>query len=136
MSLCLRTNKDLQGTKVRIDAGFRSADGRNFLLLHRLPPFYVKPPAFMVRVSGERVEQRVPDEDSRVYYRAYAIQGFSDGECMFLRERREGSRVSVFRKRAYPNVARVLGTAFRRLADSEVALLVGGNRYFAFVPGD
>lgn len=137
MPLFIKTDKDPEGVAVRVDGGFRGTDERFYLLLHRLPPEYAKPPTFLVQLSGDRLEQRgVVEGDPRTYFKAYAIQGLSETECDFLRKTQPGGAVLPFFNFSYPKVIRVLGKKFYRLPEDEVKSLVSGERYWKLTATD
>ncbi len=136
MTVFIRSEKDPEGKQVRVERGFRGADGKSYLLLHRLPPEYAKPPTFLVELSGDRVDVRGEATDAPVYHKAYAFQCFTAMETKFLRSTKAGSSVSPFFNFSYPNVLRVLGKQFACLSEDETAALarrspwklVGGQR--------
>jgi len=118
----LRTNLDPEGKALRVDGGFKAADGTCYLLLHRLPPHYAKPPTFVVKLTGERMEIR--GRDVRVLYRAYAIQDFTPKELDYLAGLKEGGTHAPFFNFSYPNVLKRMGKLVYRLTDEELAGLV------------
>lgn len=132
MPLFIKTNLDPEGTHVRIDGGFRGADGNSYLLLQRLPPLYAAPPWFIVRLSSDRIEHRGSGEDARTYFKAYAIQGFSKIECDFLRKIGPGS-VSPFFDFRYPNIIRVMGKRFEKLLEDDFRRFIS-ERHWKLIP--
>lgn len=134
MTHFLKTNLDPAGRYLRVDGGFRSDRGLHFLLLHRLPPEYAKPPTFVVELSGELMEVR--GEVTAAYRKAYAIQDFSAKELSYLKAAKCGATHAPFFNFSYPTVMRRLGKTFYKLTDAELApllqphswKLVGGAR--------
>lgn len=136
MALFIKTDKDPDGMAVRVDAGFRGSNGLYYLLLHRLPPEYAKPPTFVVQLSADRLEVRGGTEESRGYYKAYAIQNFSPSECEFLRNAKPGGAVLPFFNFSYPKVLQILGKRFYKLTEDEVRPLVSGERFWKLTATD
>lgn len=136
MALFIKTDRDPEGIAVRVDGGFRGSNGLYYLLLHRLPPEYAKPPTFIVQLSADRLEQRGATEETRVYYKAYAIQNFSPGELEFLRNAKPGGSVVPFFNFSYPKVLRILGKRFYKLSDDEIKPLLPAQRYWKLTATD
>ena len=126
----ITTDKDPEGHAVRVDNGFKGADGRSYLLLHRLPPEYSKPPAFLVELSGERVEVRTENgEAAPTYYKAFAYQDLTPVEVKFLKGQRPGKRITPFLNFSYPNVIRILGKSFDSLQENQIDQLLSQYRW-------
>ncbi|MDZ4168276.1 MAG: hypothetical protein U1E26_01285 [Coriobacteriia bacterium] len=123
MALFMRTDKDPEGTAVRVEAGLKHKDGTCFLVLHRLPPEYAKPPTFVVRLSGERMEVRGSGQ-SQAYFKAFAYQKFSAKELKLLVGAREGEDHLPFFNFSYPTVIRVLGKSYYKMRTEELRPLV------------
>lgn len=134
MPLFLKTDKDPDGKAVRVDAGFRSKKGAEFLLLTRLPPHYPKPPSFIVELSSDTIELR-SGQRSAVYHKAYAFQDFSPKEITFLRDAKPGNVTQPLFATGLPTVTRALGKSFYKLSDSELAQLVNTEPMWKFVGG-
>lgn len=125
MRFFIRTDKDLEGTKVVVENGFRGADGKYYLLLHRLPPEYAKPPTFLVELSGDRVEVRGAEGNGApIYYKAYAYQSLNSQEQKFLSKAKPGKPTVPFLNFSYPNVIRILGKQFDCLSEEQTMRLV------------
>jgi len=133
MPLYIRTDKDPDGTQVVVEKAFRGNDGREFLLLKRLPPHYAKPPVFVVELTPQRVERRGAGERED-YYRALAYQSFTPKEIEFLRAREEGKDHLPFFNFSYPNVMKQLGKKFYCCSPQETQQRLG--RRFKLVGGD
>lgn len=131
MALFMKTDKDPDGKLLRVDAGLRHKDGTCFLVLHRLPPEYAKPPTFLARLSGERMELR--GEQTRVLHKAYALQGFTPKELKFLIDAPAGKDQLPFFNFSYPTVIKTLGKAFYKMSDEEIAPLVSGDRMWKLI---
>lgn len=125
MARFFKSLKDPEGTQVRVECGFRGADGRHYLLLRRLPPEYAKPPLWLVELSSDRLTQRDPvSGEQKAFPKAYSIQELSESEKQFLLSAAPGKAVSPFFNFSYPNVIRVLGKKFHKLEDADTAKLV------------
>lgn len=124
MRAFIRTDKDLDGTKVYVENGFRGADGKYYLLLHRLPPEYAKPPVFLVELSGDRVEVRGDGGSAPVYHKAYAFQSLNEQELKLLAKAKSGKPTVPFLNFSYPNVIRILGKQFECLSEDQTARIV------------
>lgn len=126
----IRTDKDAEGTAVRVENAFRNGEGRHFLLLHRLPPTYTKPPTFLVELSADQIVVRGEQQgDEAAYYKAYAIQGLTDAEVRLLSKAKPGKAVSLMLSIGCPTVTRYLGTKFACLSQAEAAPLLGNYRW-------
>lgn len=128
----LTTNKDPEGKSVRVECAFKSADGKVYLLLRRMPPLYSLPPLWVVEMSGETVVQREPGGSSTAYPKLVSIQDFSDSEKEYLLATAAGKMQLPFFNFSYPNVIRVLGKRFYKLNDHEIGPLLEG-KLFALV---
>jgi len=135
MARFIRTDKDPDGTLLRVDAGFRCKDGTHFLVLHRLPPEYAKPPTFVVRLSGETMEVR-GGGNSRTYLKAFACQSFTAKEIKFLKDAADGADQLPFFNFSYPNVIRLLGKTFYKLTEDELRPLVAERHWKLVASGD
>ncbi len=125
MAVFIKTNLDPEGTAVRVERAFAGANGKFYLMLHRLPPQYAKPPTFLVELSGDRVEVRGGDQGGApTLYKAYAIQDLSTSEIKFLCGVKPGKDITPFFNFSYPTVLRVLGRKFRCLSEQETCKLV------------
>lgn len=129
MALFIRTDKDTEGKLVRVENGFKAADGKYYLLLFRLPPEYAKPPLFLVELSTDVVQVRDDSADARQYYKAYAHQGLTEKETRFLCGCKPGKPVLPFLNFSYPTVIRVLGKQFTCLTGAEIAPIVSRHQF-------
>ena len=117
----ITTDKDPEGRAVRVDNGFKGANGKSYLLLHRLPPEYTKPPAFLVELSADLVDIRTDNAtDTPTYYKAYAIQDLTSAEVKFLKGQRPGKKVAPFLNFSYPSVIRILGKQFECMPEPQL----------------
>lgn len=132
MVLFFKCDKDPEGKVIRVDAGFRAKSGAYFLLLHRLPPTYPKPPTFVVELSEDPVQLRV-GEHTQVYHKAYAIQNFTTKELKFLREAQAGSVSLPLFGAGMANIAKTVGKSFTRLTDAELAGLVQADKVWKLI---
>lgn len=133
MALFIKTDKDPAGTLVRVEAGFRGKDGKHYLILHRLPPHYSKPPTFVVELSAEAIDYR--GEEARTYYKAFAIQDFSEKEMKLLVGAKPGQEQTPFFNFSYAAAIRRFGKTFYKLTDQELSQIVGTERYWKLVGG-
>lgn len=122
MSLFLRTHHDPFGGTLRIEGGFKSDSGEVFLLLHRIPPQYIKDPTFLVKLTGERVECR-GEAGKQTYFKAIAIENLNKKEKALLLESKQGTVLPFFNF-SYPNVMKVLGKRFHVLHKEQIRPLV------------
>ncbi len=122
MTSFLKTNLDLEGKLLRIETGIKSADGTCYLVLHRLPPEYAKPPTFVVRLSGEVMEVR-GDQPMR-FFKAFAMQEFTPKELGYLKGLRPGANHAPFLNFSYPNVLKRIGKTVYCMTESEIAAIV------------
>lgn len=130
-----KSDKDPEGTAIRLDAGFRGKNGTHYLMLTRLPPYYPKPPTFIAELSKDAIELR-SGERSAVHYRAYAIQDFSPKELTFLRDAKPGkASLPLFGASAYPAIARTLGNPFYKLEDKELPAVAETGKLWKLVGG-
>ncbi|MDA3937257.1 MAG: hypothetical protein PF636_10475 [Actinomycetota bacterium] len=130
MAVFIKTNLDPEGRIVRVERGFKGANGKFFLLLHRLPPEYAKPPTFIVELSGDKVEVRGGSQaEGPIFYKAYAIQDFTTPEKKFLARAKPGKDVTPFFNFSYPAVLRVLGKKFRCLSETELKSMMAANHW-------
>lgn len=134
MALFFKCDKDPEGKVLRVDAGFRSKSGKYFLLLHRLPPTYPKPPTFMVELSADTIVLRV-GEHSRSYQKAYAIQDFTAKELKFLREANPGNVGLPLFASGFSTTVRTIGKPIHKLSDAELATLVQGDEQWKLIGG-
>lgn len=123
MSAFIRTDQDPEGKRVCIRNAFKSANGKHYLLLHRLPPEYLKGPVFLVELSADRMEVR-GETSGPVYFKAYAYQSLSADELKLLAKAKPGKTVLPFLNFSYPNVIRILGKQFECLSEDKMLPLV------------
>lgn len=124
MARYLKTNLDPEGKLVRIEAGVRAANGKSYLVLHRLPPEYAKPPTFVAELTGERMDVRAPGQEGGTFYKAYAIQGFTPKELSYVAGLKEGASHAPFFNFSYPTVLKLFGKTFYKYTDAELAAIV------------
>lgn len=132
MPYFIKTDKDPLGQVLRIDAALRRRDGACFLVLRRLPPQYTLPPTFVVKLSGERLDQR--GEAEYTYYKAYAIQDFSPKELKYLIDADAGREHTPFLRYAYPTVMSRFGKAVYKMTPAEFGPLVD-DRFWKLIGG-
>lgn len=129
MSRFLKTNLDPVGKILRIDACLKATDGKTYLVVHRLPPEYAKPPTFVIELSGERMDVRGEGGEAAVFYKAYAYQNFTPKELQYLAGLKEGASHAPFFNFSYPNVLRIFGKTFYKYTEAEVASLVSPHSW-------
>lgn len=134
MALFFKCDKDPEGKSIRVDAGFHSKSGTTFLLLHRLPPTYPKPPTFVVELSLDPIELRV-GEHNRVYHKAYAFQDFSTKELKFLHEAPAGTVSLPLFGGGFATIPKTLGKSFTKLTDPELAALIQSDHTWKLIGG-
>lgn len=120
----LKTNVDADGKVLRIEAAIKASDGKTYLVLHRLPPEYAKPPTFVVELSGERIEVRGYGDQCGTFFKAYAHQSFSAKELQYVAGLKEGGTHAPFFNFSYPVVLKVFGKTFYKYTDAELAAIV------------
>lgn len=124
VALFICTDKDPHAKQVRVENAFRALDGRCFLLLHRLPPVYAKPPTFLVELSKDVIEIRGVNGEAPIYYKAYAHQSLNVSEKQMLLNCKPGKTILPFFNFSYPNVIAVLGKQFQCLPEAETRAVV------------
>lgn len=134
MPLFLKTDKDPDGKSVRVDAGFRTKSGTAYLMLTRLPPHYPKPPGFIVELSSDPIALRV-GEHTKSYLKAYAIQGFSVKELVFLRDAPEGTVSLPLFGGGMSRIAKTMGKSFHKLTNEELAAVVNEEPIWKLIGG-
>lgn len=124
MRVFIRTEKDPDGKKIYVENAFKSASGKYYALLHRLPPEYSKGPVFLVELTNDRIEVRTEAGDGPTYYKAYAFQSLNAQETKFLARATSGKPALPFLNFSYPNIIRILGKQFDCLSEAQVTSLV------------
>lgn len=132
MARFIMSSKDREGRSVQVECGFRGSNGNDYLLLKRLPPHYAKPPMWLVRLSPDTLVQRVDDGSSMTFFKAYSIQDLTESEKSYLLACKPGAAVVPFFNFSYPNLIRILGKKFYRLAETELTPIL--NKQWVFIP--